>query len=28
MRSFSYAEGLMVTHSNALGLGCHYRWET
>lgn len=28
VRSFSYAEGLMVTHSNALGLGCHYRWET
>ncbi len=28
VRSFSYAQGLMVTHSNALGLGCHYRWET
>ncbi|MFJ4353090.1 RHS repeat-associated core domain-containing protein [Pseudomonas sp. NPDC089428] len=28
VRNFSYAEGLMVTHSNALGLGCHYRWET
>ena len=28
VRSFSYAECLMVTHSNALGLGCHYRWET
>ncbi|WP_028626050.1 RHS repeat-associated core domain-containing protein [Pseudomonas plecoglossicida] len=28
VRSFSYAEGLMVSHSNALGLGCHYRWET
>ncbi|WP_085679622.1 MULTISPECIES: RHS repeat-associated core domain-containing protein [unclassified Pseudomonas] len=27
VRNFSYAEGLMVTHSNALGLGCHYRWE-
>jgi len=26
-RSFSYAEGLMVTHSNALGLTCHYRLE-
>ncbi|WP_422418950.1 RHS repeat-associated core domain-containing protein [Pseudomonas sp. GZD-222] len=28
VRSFSYADGVMVTHSNALGLGCHYRWET
>ncbi|WDY60294.1 RHS repeat-associated core domain-containing protein [Pseudomonas sp. PSKL.D1] len=28
VRSFSYAEGLMLSHSNALGLGCHYRWET
>ncbi|CAI3797792.1 putative deoxyribonuclease RhsA [Pseudomonas sp. MM221] len=28
VRSFSYAEGLMVSHGNALGLGCHYRWET
>ena len=28
VRNFSYAEGLMVTHRNALGLGCHYRWET
>ncbi len=28
VRSFTYAEGLMVSHSNALGLGCHYRWET
>ncbi|MDD2001713.1 hypothetical protein NPS34_27165, partial [Pseudomonas putida] len=28
VRSFSYADGLMVTHSNALGLGCHYRWQT
>ncbi|PVZ37268.1 YD repeat-containing protein [Pseudomonas sp. CC120222-01a] len=28
VRSFIYAEGLMVTHSYALGLGCHYRWET
>ncbi|QGW77108.1 hypothetical protein GPJ81_10600 [Pseudomonas alkylphenolica] len=27
VRSFSYADGLMVNHSNALGLGCHYRWE-
>jgi len=28
VRSFSYAEGLMVSQSSALGLGCHYRWET
>ncbi len=28
VRSFNYADGVMVTHSNALGLGCHYRWET
>ena len=28
VRSFSYADGLMVTQSNALGLGCHYRWQT
>ncbi|MFV3383177.1 RHS repeat-associated core domain-containing protein [Pseudomonas sp. NY15354] len=28
VRRFSYAEGLMISHSNALGLGCHYRWET
>ncbi|HEN8731527.1 type IV secretion protein Rhs [Pseudomonas putida] len=28
VRSFSYADGLMVTHSDALGLGCHYRWQT
>ena len=28
VRSFSYVDGLMVNHSNALGLGCHYRWET
>ncbi|MFJ1337603.1 RHS repeat-associated core domain-containing protein [Pseudomonas caricapapayae] len=28
VRSFSYADGVMVNHSNALGLGCHYRWET
>ncbi|MFV3287080.1 type IV secretion protein Rhs, partial [Pseudomonas sp. NY15356] len=27
-RGFTYAEGLMTSHSNALGLGCHYRWET
>ena len=27
VRSFSYADGLMVNHRNALGLGCHYRWE-
>ncbi|SEK57365.1 RHS repeat-associated core domain-containing protein [Pseudomonas agarici] len=28
MRRFSYAEGMMASHSNALGLSCHYRWET
>ncbi|MEX6664250.1 RHS repeat-associated core domain-containing protein [Pseudomonas sp. W2-17] len=28
MRRFSYAEGVMVSHSNALGLSCNYRWET
>ncbi|EKT4523819.1 PAAR domain-containing protein, partial [Pseudomonas putida] len=28
VRGFTYAEGLMTSHSNALGLGCHYRWET
>jgi RHS repeat-associated protein len=28
MRRFSYAEGVMASHSNALGLSCHYRWET
>ncbi|MDH0747883.1 DUF6531 domain-containing protein, partial [Pseudomonas sp. GD03842] len=28
VRRFSYAEGVMATHSNALGLTCNYRWET
>ena len=28
MRRFSYADGVMVSHSNALGLSCNYRWET
>jgi RHS repeat-associated protein len=28
MRRFSYAEGVMASHSNALGLSCNYRWET
>ncbi|MFR0675087.1 hypothetical protein ACLUUI_16010 [Enterobacterales bacterium AW_CKDN230030176-1A_HGKHYDSX7] len=28
VRSFSYSDGLMVSHSNALGLTCHYRWDT
>ena len=28
MRRFSYAEGMMASHSIALGLRCHYRWET
>nr|WP_256658686.1 RHS repeat-associated core domain-containing protein [Pseudomonas sp. LP_7_YM] len=28
MRRFSYADGVMATHSNALGLSCSYRWET
>ncbi|WAC00434.1 DUF6531 domain-containing protein [Pseudomonas putida] len=28
VRSFSYADGVMASHSNALGLTCHYRWET
>jgi RHS repeat-associated protein len=28
MRRFSYADGVMTSHSNALGLSCHYRWET
>jgi RHS repeat-associated protein len=27
MRRFSYAEGVMASHSNALGLSCNYRWE-
>ena len=28
VRRFSYADGVMASHSNALGLSCHYRWET
>ncbi len=28
VRTFSYSDGLMVSHSNALGLTCHYRWDT
>ena len=28
MRRFSYADGVMASHSNALGLSCNYRWET
>ncbi|TDV58951.1 YD repeat-containing protein [Pseudomonas sp. LP_7_YM] len=28
MRRFSYGDGVMASHSNALGLSCHYRWET
>jgi YD repeat-containing protein len=28
LRRFSYADGVMVSHSNALGLSCNYRWET
>ncbi|WP_236183067.1 RHS repeat-associated core domain-containing protein [Pseudomonas ceruminis] len=27
-RRFAYGEGLMVRHSNALGLICEYRWQT
>jgi RHS repeat-associated protein len=27
MRRFSYAGGVMTSHSNALGLSCNYRWE-
>uniref|UniRef100_UPI0021D9D696 DUF6531 domain-containing protein n=1 Tax=Pseudomonas sp. RIT-PI-S TaxID=3035295 RepID=UPI0021D9D696 len=27
VRRFSYANGVMASHSNALGLTCHYRWE-
>ena len=27
VRTFSYSDGLMVSHSNALGLTCHYRWD-
>ncbi|MGE7989475.1 RHS repeat-associated core domain-containing protein [Pseudomonas sp. NPDC089554] len=28
VRRFQYADGLMVRHSNALGLICEYRWQT
>ncbi len=28
MRHFTYGDGVMTSHSNALGLSCHYRWET
>nr|WP_149658779.1 RHS repeat-associated core domain-containing protein [Pseudomonas sp. ANT_J12] len=28
VRRFSYADGVMASHSNALGLSCHYRWQT
>ncbi|PHN62909.1 hypothetical protein AO275_05455 [Pseudomonas viridiflava] len=28
MRRFSYTDGVMIRHSNALGLSCEYRWET
>ncbi len=28
VRRFSYADGVMASHSNALGLTCNYRWET
>jgi RHS repeat-associated protein len=27
-RRFAYADGLMVSHINALGFECRYRWET
>ncbi|POA17589.1 type IV secretion protein Rhs, partial [Pseudomonas sp. FW300-N1A1] len=27
IRRFSYSDGVMASHSNALGLSCHYRWE-
>ncbi|OPE56507.1 type IV secretion protein Rhs, partial [Pseudomonas syringae pv. tomato] len=27
VRTFSYTDGLMTRHANALGLGCEYRWE-
>jgi uncharacterized Zn-binding protein involved in type VI secretion len=27
-RRFAYTDGLMVSHSNALGFECRYRWET
>ncbi|RMV42800.1 hypothetical protein ALP10_04664, partial [Pseudomonas syringae pv. helianthi] len=28
VRRFSYTDGVMTRHSNALGLTCEYRWET
>ncbi|MEE5123478.1 RHS repeat domain-containing protein, partial [Pseudomonas alliivorans] len=28
VRRFSYIDGVMTRHSNALGLSCEYRWET
>ncbi|KPX24151.1 hypothetical protein ALO70_05684, partial [Pseudomonas amygdali pv. eriobotryae] len=28
VRNFSYTDGLMTRHANALGLSCEYRWET
>ncbi|QKZ02404.1 RHS repeat-associated core domain-containing protein [Pseudomonas eucalypticola] len=28
VRSFAYTDGVMTRHANALGLSCHYRWET
>uniref|UniRef100_UPI00158D1963 DUF6531 domain-containing protein n=1 Tax=Pseudomonas sp. KK4 TaxID=1855729 RepID=UPI00158D1963 len=28
VRRFSYVDGVMASHSNALGLTCNYRWET
>ncbi|MGE8417145.1 DUF6531 domain-containing protein, partial [Pseudomonas sp.] len=28
VRHFSYHDGVMTRHSNALGLACEYRWET
>ncbi|KPX44064.1 hypothetical protein, partial [Pseudomonas ficuserectae] len=27
VRRFSYTDGVMTRHSNALGLTCEYRWE-
>lgn len=28
VRRFTYADGVMTRHSNALGLACEYRWQT
>ncbi|MET4715891.1 YD repeat-containing protein, partial [Pseudomonas sp. PvP125] len=28
VRRFSYIDGVMASHTNALGLSCNYRWET